>query len=394
MDIMLLLLVPCAVSVCLLLATRIRDYLILVQARRQSETPDEGLPVRAPGISIVIPTSGQARALETHLPGFLAQNYPFFEVIVVMDDDPKSDTADVLKRLENTSTRLRHTFIPTTTRFVGHRKLAVTLGIKSARYEWVVVTQPDCTPAGPEWLMGLSEKMTDDRNLLIGYANYKANGGRGLATASYRRLRRALWAFGAAMRGRAVDADGCNMALRKSYFMQQGGYASQLSFTCGEDGLLFDRLATPGHTAVVCTPASTIWQDYDSAKDSRKVRIARSVADRHLRLRGKWLKWRWGLLDTLIYIYYFTWIAAAFLRASQLRAFPTTYNVEQAWRDVCLATLFFYPIVEAWALNRSAKAVGQRSFGLRNIGYDLFQVFDGWTLHLTAWLCRNDFRRK
>lgn len=384
-----LLLSLCSASVILLLTTRLRDCLMLARARRRYETDDLSGPGRAPAISVIIPAGGQAEALETNLPAIMAQEYPFFEVVVV-DEQTESDTADALKRLTAKFPQLRHTFVPPSVRFIGRQKLAITLGIKAAKHEWVVLTRPDCTPASPRWLMGLSAKMGEDKDIVIGYANYDAYAPTGVVVP---RLRRALLAFSAALGGRAVDADACNLALRKSYFLTQGGYASQLSFTCGEDGLLVDRLSTGTNTAVACNPETTVWQSFSSRHESRKARVAHRVAGRHLRMRGKLLRLRWGTASLLTYTYAATWLAAVALRALH---FPPieAYRGQEIASDAWAVILLTYPIAEALALRRSTQAVDERPVSARLFFDDLWQPIATLGVKLNAWFSRNDYKRQ
>ncbi len=383
-----LLLVLCALCAILLLTTRVRDCLALSRARRR----ESSVPPRAPAISVVVPACRQAHELETCLPAILSQEYPTFEVIVV-HDRTEDETADVLERMEAAHPRLRHTFVPSVTRFVGRRKLAITLGIKAAKHDWVVLTAPDCVPAGNGWLMDMARHMTDDRDIVLGYANYAASRTRGWRTAAFIRLRRALFATSAALGGRAVDGDACNMAVRKSLFLGQGGYESMLNFTCGEDGLLVDRLADKGNTAVACDAASSVWQTFGSRRDSKKQRLARAVADHYLSPRGKRLKLRQGMESVATYAYAASWCAALALRLTALTG-GATYAPDDLLTDVPLVVLLAYPFIEMSALEKSTRAAGGPRFGLRVFFYDLWLPIATLGLRIGSRIHRDDFRRR
>lgn len=121
-------------------------------------------PVKA---SIVIPCYNSGKVLEEHLPAILEQNFDDYEVIVV-DEASTDDTRIVLQRLEARYKHLRHTFVPDSARYVSRAKLAVTLGIRSARSPWVVLTTPDSLPRGNNWLSTLAAHFSDEVDFVWG----------------------------------------------------------------------------------------------------------------------------------------------------------------------------------------------------------------------------------
>ncbi len=110
-----------------------------------------------------------ARELDENLPAFLCQQYdPGFEVIVV-DESSTDGTDDVLKRLKQEHTCLYSTFLPKPNRQVTRRKLALTIGVKAAKYEWVIFTDIYAVPPSQEWLQAISEATESDTEMLLGY---------------------------------------------------------------------------------------------------------------------------------------------------------------------------------------------------------------------------------
>ena len=114
----------------------------------ESATDDSQLPC----LSVLLTVQDNARELEQHLPAMLTQDYPAgFEVIVVVGKG-EDDTDDVLKKLSATYPNLYTTFIPDSSRYMSRKKLAVTLGVKAARHEWILMTEASCQPASDQWL--------------------------------------------------------------------------------------------------------------------------------------------------------------------------------------------------------------------------------------------------
>ena len=122
-------------------------------------------------MTVIICCHNEGDALETNLPKIMEQRSVKFEVVVV-DDCSSDSTPEVLKRMENRYSNLRHTFVPVTARYVSHAKLAVSLGVKAARHEWIVMTRPTCAPVTDLWLKAMSSCFAEGTDIVLGYANY------------------------------------------------------------------------------------------------------------------------------------------------------------------------------------------------------------------------------
>ena len=192
-----------------------------------------------PRISILITAHDNALELDNHLPTLLSQDYPgIFEVIVVAEKGDGS-TEDVLKRYLN-NRKLYYTFIPDSSRYMSRKKLMITLGVKAARYEWILLTEASSTPLSDTWLKTFAKNMTDDTNLVLGYSNYAKE-----APAYYRfeQLRNACYCLNKAKGGIAYRTNSNNVAFKKEEFINKGGYRGNLQFLRGEYDFLVNKYA-------------------------------------------------------------------------------------------------------------------------------------------------------
>jgi glycosyltransferase involved in cell wall biosynthesis len=82
------------------------------------------------------------------VPMLLTQSHPEFEVIIV-EDRCNDDTYDFLREAAKQDTRLKLVRVVDKPEHITGKKFALTLGIKAAKYDWVLLTDADCRPASP-----------------------------------------------------------------------------------------------------------------------------------------------------------------------------------------------------------------------------------------------------
>lgn len=264
-----------------------------------------------PPVSVIICANDQQADLFQRLPKVLEQQYPEFEVIVVLDADNEDDSADLLRQMEKDYPNLYHTFIPAGSLYLSRRKLAVTLGLKASRYDWLVFTEPDCIPASTNWLYRLAQGMHDDKDVVLGsvFCTIEEK-----AAAWQKRLpklwmRRNLQTMGWALAGKPFSAMGRNLAYRKSTFIESGGFNNQLRISRGEDTLYINKIANAANTSVICHPEAFVYvSPYRSKRDWRQEHIEFSKAVTHLQ----------GAPVAMIKAYRLFWIAFILLAVATI----------------------------------------------------------------------------
>lgn len=202
-----------------------------------------------PPLSVIIVAKDAAHELQENLPFILEQDYPEFEVIVIYDR-PADDCDNTLKLLEDKYPNLYHTFIPDSARYISHKKLGITMGIKASRHEWLVFTEPDCRPQSNQWLKQMARNFTPATEIVLGYSNYEKVPGWFNKKITFDTLLNSMRYLGMAVSGHPYMGTGRNMAYRKTLYYKQKGFASHLNLQRGEDDLFINETARAHNTRV------------------------------------------------------------------------------------------------------------------------------------------------
>lgn len=400
--------VSLVVLLLLLYRWRWRDYALPARlARREEKTPpcvpeeretprvaaSPFDPPRAPRLSIVIPCYNCDDELAVTVKELQAQDFTDYEIILV-DEASTDDTRDLMLHLAEQNPCVRTTFVPLTARYVDRRKLAITLGVRAARAEWVVITRLDVRPDTTQWLSQLSKKMTDNADFVIGYANYSDDGTSPTRRAIYEHLRHQLRCYRAAQR-RAVGGDITNLAVRRSRFLEGRGYEESLTVPCGEDYLLIDALATDGRTTVCACAAAAVHRCAPYPTLLVEARTTHCETLHHLSRRGRLFLWREHAAAFSLYAFSVVLVAYVALRVVWTIV-ANTYDIHGLWTDIiAFLALLTAACLPTCLLRRSCRVLGERTFSFALMfHYALLAPWRGAAVRLRRFRHRHDYVRR
>lgn len=201
------------------------------------------------GVSVIICARNEAENLERFLPLILEQDYPEFEVVVVNDCSTDQSEA-LLSEMKVKYQNLRFTNIPVNEKFTHGKKLALTIGLKAAKYEHVVLTDADCYPAGKMWLQSMAGKLEGEKDIVLGYGRYERQKGLLNSIIRYETAFTALQYFSFALKGLPYMGVGRNLAYRKELFFQNKGFSSHYHIASGDDDLFVNQNAVKSNTSI------------------------------------------------------------------------------------------------------------------------------------------------
>lgn len=235
-----------------------------------------------PPLSVIITAQDEASNLKKFLPAVLEQDYPSYEVIVI-DINSTDDTGEVLAGLQEKYPNLYHSFIPDSSRYISRKKLALTLGIKAGKYDWLVFTEPGCYPVGKNWLRLMARNFTPRTDVVLGYCGYEYAGGWINKRISYDFLFMAMRYLGFALARKPYMGIGKNMAYRKEVFFGNKGFSNYLNFQRGEDDLFINQVANKRNTRVETAAEAVVRMKAVSRKRWKEEKVSYAVTARFLK---------------------------------------------------------------------------------------------------------------
>lgn len=221
--------------------------------RREKQSGDScSTESQTPGVSVILSAHNEGENLSNYLQVLLTQDWPEYEVIVV-DDESEDNTRAVIEQYMIHDPRLRFTFVPYGARVGSTKKLALTLAAKSARYDYLLLTDADCVPESHHWIR---EMMQGKKDIVLGFSPYFEEKGIINRIVRYDTLFNGLHYLGAALCGHPYMGVGRNLAYRKSLFFESGGFSHLMNNKAGDDDLFVNHVATKSNTAVVLSRES------------------------------------------------------------------------------------------------------------------------------------------
>jgi cellulose synthase/poly-beta-1,6-N-acetylglucosamine synthase-like glycosyltransferase len=305
-----------------------------------------------PPLSVVICARNEAENLRKFLPDVLKQDYPSYEVVVV-NDCSEDGTDDILGSLMKQYPHLKVSMIQKDPGFTHTKKLAMPIGIKAAKNDLLVFTDADCRPASPRWLREVAAAAEKDKtDIVIGYGAYLPEKGLLNSYIRFETMFIAMQYYGMTMAGKPYMGVGRNLAYRKSFFFEKGGFGPHNHIMSGDDDLFVNRTATAENCSLMLSPDSFTFSvaaksplEWVKQKRRHLTAAAWYKNDDKLRLflepfsRVTW----YGLLITML-VMLASWpvvvllaLARLVMRAVILRKASALFKEEQLW----FISLFF-----------------------------------------------------
>lgn len=213
------------------------------------------------GVSIIVCAKNEYQNLQKLLPALYSQSYSPFEIIVV-NDKSTDETQIFLIKEKELHKNLKVVNIDNTPAHINSKKYGLSLGIKQASYDTLLLTDADCIPKNANWISVMTEKFNNSSTkIALGYCQYKSYPGLLNLFIRFETLYTAIQYLSLALAGSPYMGVGRNMAYSKKFFLDKKGFTDYLKVTGGDDDLFVNKNATRHNTAAVVNVDGIVYSE-------------------------------------------------------------------------------------------------------------------------------------
>lgn len=216
-------------------------------------------------VSIVISAFNEEANLKKNITKWLEQDYhyqgkPYFEVVVV-NDNSEDDSFYFLNTMLEQYPHLHVVNLTQEAKLIPGKKFPLSMGIKSARFKRLLLTDADCVPASNQWLQHMASKLTVDKEIVLGYGPYVKHPTFLNKCIRFETALSAMQYLSYALARQPYMGVGRNLAYMKELFNKNKGFSSHHHIASGDDDLFINQVATATNTTIQIHPDSFVFSE-------------------------------------------------------------------------------------------------------------------------------------
>ncbi len=240
-------------------------------------------------VSVVICARNEEQNLIENLPKLVSQNHPNFEIFIILDACVDG-SLDLMKHLVNEHSTLRYTVITKDAKFTHGKKLALTIGIKGAKSDNLLLTDADCYPSSQNWISRVTGHFNRGYKIVLGYGKFQPQRGILNRIVRYDSFFIGQQYIGMALFGLPYMGVGRNLAYKRSVYDSQGGFSKHSHIESGDDDLLVNATANRKNCTIEIHPdAHTISKTPETFKRWKNQKRRHIKASKMYKKRDKFL---------------------------------------------------------------------------------------------------------
>lgn len=231
-----------------------------------------------PSVSLLFNIVGEWDALKRNLPAFLEQEYKGQYNVIIVIREGDEETESVSKLYEN-DPRVYCTYVPKSSRYMSKPKLAVTLGCKASKSDWILMADITAMPSSNNWLTSMVGNIKDGTDIVLGYCKYDSH-----MSALRRFAKLHTFAYLVKTRGGIpYRSIGNNILFRREMFMEQDGYRGNLKYIGGEYDFIVNKFATAKNTTTTLDRDTWLLAEIPTDKSWRNAMLFYQETRKHLK---------------------------------------------------------------------------------------------------------------
>jgi glycosyltransferase involved in cell wall biosynthesis len=205
-------------------------------------------------VSVIICARDEAAKLVTNLPGALVQSYPSTHEVIVVNHNSQDETRFLLDEFKKTFKGLHIVNLEHEAIGIPGKKYPLSMGIKEAKYEIVLLTDADCVPASEFWMQKMQDGYHNGIEVVLGYSPYNKKPGFLNKIIRFDTFHTALQYLSYALAGMPYMGVGRNLSYKKDLFFRNKGFSAINHLPGGDDDLFINKVTNKDNTNIVIDP--------------------------------------------------------------------------------------------------------------------------------------------
>lgn len=311
-------------------------------------------------VSVIVCARDEAANLANNLPGILIQEYDSTHEVIVVNDNSFDESKYLLEQLKKEYKQMQVVELTQEAKMIPGKKFPLSIGIKTAKHEILLLTDADCVPATENWINSMQNAYHDDTEIVLGYGAYHKKKGMLNKIIRWETYHSALQYLSYALADIPYMGVGRNLSYKKIVFFRQKGFSAHNHLPGGDDDLFINAAATKKNTKInidadsftLSNPA-TSWQQWKNQK-SRHYTTSKFYKPLH--------KFLLALYAFAQFIFYPLFIASL---------------IFYSWK-LSLIILGIKLLVQAVVYSRTMNKLGEKDLFPLFIFFDLWMFFYYW----------------
>src|SRR5450432_3596030 len=205
-------------------------------------------------VSVIVCARDEAGNIAHNLPGVLVQTYPSTHEVIVVNDNSEDETKYLLEELRKTFRHLQAVNLEYEAKLIPGKKYPLSIGIKEAKHEIVLLTDADCVPASEFWIEKMQGGFSEGIKIVLGYGAYNKKPGGLNKLIRFETFHSALQYLSYALASMPYMGVGRNLSYKKELFFSNKGFSSINYLPGGDYDLFINMVANESNTNIVIDP--------------------------------------------------------------------------------------------------------------------------------------------
>jgi glycosyltransferase involved in cell wall biosynthesis len=226
-------------------------FLRLAIHKNTTNTESNSIP-----FSIIICAKNEETNIRANIDSWMQQEYfdtygkPLFEVLLI-DDNSDDGSHYMFQEISNKYPSLRIVTLRQEAKGIRGKKFPLSMGIKEAKYDHVLLTDADCAPASKYWLMQMANSFhKQGTEVVLGYGAYKKYTGFLNKWIRWETAMTAMQYLSYALAKTPYMGVGRNLSYKKELFIANKGFSSHTHLLSGDDDLFINQVTNTKNTRI------------------------------------------------------------------------------------------------------------------------------------------------